>query len=185
VSAAAFGLAGLGAADLAELLVRFLLLSMLSIGGAITVAPEMHRFVVDQRGWLDDASFTASISLAQAAPGPNILFVTLIGWNAAGPAGALATTVGIMLPSSLLAVAASRWAERHQARPGVQAFRTGMAPITVGLLLATGWLLAEPNVGDPLLLGLTAVTALLVWKTRVNPLWLIAAGGLAGVLRGA
>lgn len=174
----------LGLPELAELLGRFLALSLLSIGGAITVSPEMHRFMVGERGWLDDAAFTASISLAQAAPGPNILFVTLIGWNAAGAAGALATTVGILLPSSLLAVGAARWMEQRRTHPGVQAFRAGMAPITVGLLLAIGWILAEPSLGDPLLTGLTVLTALVVWKTRLNPLWLIAAGAVAGVLRG-
>ena len=171
----------LGPWELAELLGRFLVLSLLSIGGAITVSPEMHRFVVTERGWLDDAAFTASISLAQAAPGPNILFVTLIGWNAAGPLGALATTVGILLPSSVLAVSASRWIERRRTHPGVRAFRAGMAPITIGLLLAIGWILAGPGAGDPVLMGLTLATALVVWKTRLNPLWLLAAGALAGI----
>ena len=175
--------AGIGLAGLAELFGRFLMLSLLSIGGAITVAPEMHRLVVAERGWLDDAAFTASISLAQAAPGPNILFVTLIGWNAAGAAGALATTLGILLPSSLLALGASRWTERYRSHRGVQAFRAGMAPITIGLLLATGWILAGPTLGDPVLALVTAATALLVWKTRLNPLWMLGAGALAGILR--
>jgi chromate transporter len=179
-SAAAF--AGIGLAGLAELFGRFLMLSLLSIGGAITVAPEMHRLVVAERGWLDDAAFTASISLAQAAPGPNILFVTLIGWNAAGAAGALATTLGILLPSSLLALGASRWVERYRTHRGVQAFRAGMAPITIGLLLATGWILAAPNATEPVLVALTLGTVAAVVFTRVNPLWLIAAGALAGVV---
>lgn len=183
-AAGALGATGLDLPALAELFARFLMLSLLSIGGAITVAPEMHRFVVSERGWLDDAAFTASISLAQAAPGPNILFVTLIGWNAAGALGALATTLGILLPSSLLALGASRWAQRHQSRRGVQAFRTGMAPITVGLLLATGWILAGPAAGDPVLAIITVLTAALVWKTRINPLWMLGAGAIAGILRG-
>nr|WP_281381593.1 chromate transporter [Quisquiliibacterium transsilvanicum] len=170
-------------AGLAELFGRFLMLSLLSIGGAITVAPEMHRLVVAERGWLDDADFTASISLAQAAPGPNILFVTLIGWHAAGAAGALAATLGILLPSSLLVLAAFRWTERYRAHRGVQAFRAGMAPITLGLLLATGWILAGSTLGDPVLALVTVATAVLAWKTRLNPLWMLAAGALAGTLR--
>lgn len=173
-----------GLADLGELLLRFLLLSLLSVGGAITTAPEMHRYLVEQRGWIDDASFNASIALAHAAPGPNILFVTLIGWNVAGPAGAFAATVGILLPSSLLAVAAERWMRRHQARQGVQAFRIGMAPIVLGLLMAIGWILATPGVERPALLALTVVTVLVVWRTRINPLWLIAAGAITGMLIG-
>jgi chromate transporter len=173
----------MSAADLLDLFWRFLVLSLLSIGGAITVAPEMHRFVVDERGWIDDAQFTASISLAQASPGPNILFVTLIGWNAGGWAGALAATLGIMLPSSAIALLAFRWMRRLSASPWVRAFRVGMAPITIGLLLATGWILASPNLGRPWLLGVSAATVALLMLTRLNPLWLIAAGALAGVLQ--
>jgi chromate transporter len=142
----------------------------------------MHRFVVDERGWIDDTAFTASISLAQASPGPNILFVTLIGWNAAGWAGALAATVGIMLPSSVLALAAWRFTERLREAPWVRAFRTGMAPITIGLLMATGWILASPNLSLPWLPILTALTVVLTLRTRLSPLWLLAAGAVAGAL---
>lgn len=171
-------------ADLLELFGRFVALSLLSIGGAITVAPEMHRFTVEEHGWLDDAAFTASISLAQASPGPNILFVTLIGWNAGGWAGAAAATIGIMLPSATVALIAWRWTERLAARPWVKAFRTGMAPITIGLLLATGWLLAAPNHDRPVLLALSALTAVLVVTTKLNPLWLLAGGAVVGIVAG-
>ena len=172
----------MSAVELLQLFGHFMLLSMLSIGGAITVAPEMHRYVVDEHAWITDAQFTASISLAQASPGPNVLFVTLIGWNAAGWVGALAATVGIMLPSSLLAIGAARWTRHRHQRIGVQAFRKGMVPITIGLLLATGWILAEPGLGQPVLIGCTLASAVLVTKTRINPLWLILAGGALGVL---
>jgi len=175
----------MSAADLLDLFWRFMVLSLLSIGGAITVAPEMHRFVVDERGWIDDAQFTASISLAQASPGPNILFVTLIGWNAGGWAGALASTVGIMLPSSVLALHAHRWAQRRRELALVRAFRSGMVPITIGLLLATAWVLAAPNLGSPVLVGLTLAATVLTVRTKLNPLWLIAAGALAGVISSA
>jgi len=169
------------AAELVELFVRFAMLSLLSIGGAITVAPEMHRFVVAERGWISDGQFAASISLAQAAPGPNLLFVTLVGWNAAGWVGAAVATAGIIVPSSLLALAANRWAERLRERPWVQAFRAGMAPITIGLLLATGWILGETNRAHPILIAVTAASAAVVMTTKLNPLWLIAGGALAGI----
>ena len=169
------------AGELLQLFSHFMVLSLLSIGGAITVAPEMHRFVVDENGWLGDAEFTASIALAQASPGPNILFVTLVGFNAGGWAGAIAATVGIMLPSATVALWAYRWTQRRHELPWVRAFRAGMAPITIGLLLATGWILAEPNIGNPLLVAITLATIPIVVRTRLNPLWLIAGGGLAGI----
>ncbi|MEN9316490.1 MAG: chromate transporter subunit, partial [Pseudomonadota bacterium] len=167
--------------ELLELLTRFLGLSLLGIGGAITVAPEMHRFIVDERGWLTDAQFTGSISLAQASPGPNILFVTLLGWNAGGWSGAVASTVGILLPSSVLALVAGRWIRRLGASPWIRAFHRGMAPITIGLLLATGWLLLAPHADRPALLAVSAATVALTLAARLNPLWMLAGGALVGV----
>ena len=170
--------------ELLQMFVHFLLLSLLAVGGAITVAPEMHRFVVVEQGWLGDEQFTASIALAQSSPGPNVLFVTLVGWNAGGWAGALAATAGIMLPSSTLSLVAFRWTQRRHQLPWVRAFRAGMAPITVGLLLATGWILAGQNVASPLLIAVSVATIVLLVKTRINPLWLIAAGALCGIAIG-
>src|SRR5690606_42155898 len=91
----------LPASDLLELFLRFLTLSLLSIGGAMSTAPEMHRYLVVERGWMSDADFTTSVALAQAAPGPNVLFVPVLGFPAPGLAGATAALLGILLPSTL------------------------------------------------------------------------------------
>lgn len=175
-----------GAADLAGLFGHFLVLSLLAIGGAIATAPDMHRYVVLERGWLDDGQFTASVALAQAAPGPNLLFVAVIGWNVAGAAGVLVTMTGILIPSTTLTLLASRWARERRHTRGVRAFVAGMAPLTVGLLMATGWVLAEPFLRDPqtryaalALLGGSVVATL---RTRASPMLLIALGATAGAL---
>lgn len=169
-------------ADLLELFGRFLLLSLLAIGGGITVVPEMHRLMVERHGWLTDPQFSASIALAQASPGPNILLVTVMGWNAGGWAGAAAATLGILLPSTTVALVAHRGAEKWRAHRLVMAFREGTLPLTLGLLAAAGWILAAPTASAPAGLGLTLLSAVLVWRTRINPLWLIAGGALAGGL---
>ena len=91
----------MNASELIDLLLHFASLSLLAIGGALSMAPEMRRYLVDERHWMDGSQFTDAIVIAQAAPGPNILFVTLLGWQAGGAAGALASTVGLLLPSSL------------------------------------------------------------------------------------
>ena len=140
--------AALPAADLLGLFVHFLILSLLAVGGAITTAPDMHRYVVDEHHWISDAQFSASIAIAQAAPGPNVLFVAVVGWNVAGPLGALATMSGTLLPSTALTLLATRWGARRREARGVRAFTTGLTPLTIGLLVATGWVLAEPYVGD-------------------------------------
>ena len=136
----------MSAAQLLDLFLHFLALSLLAIGGAITTAPEMQRYLVTQQHWLSDTDFTNSVALAQAAPGPNILFVAVLGWNVAGALGAFAALAGIMLPSTTLVMLATRWAREHKQTLGVRAFTAGMAPLTLGLLIATGWLLAAPYV---------------------------------------
>ena len=184
-----------------ELFTHFATLSLLGVGGAITTAPDMHRYLVHQQGWLSDAQFTSSIALSQAAPGPNVLFVALLGWNlglnaAGGPgAGAIAwwtallgvvvTLTAIMLPSSVLTYTATRWAHKNRDLRAVRAFKTGMAPIVIALLVATGWLLTATHdqpARDWRLWLLTAVATLIVWRTKLHLLWLIGAGAVLGGL---
>lgn len=177
--------------DWLHLFAHYLMLSLLAVGGAITTAPEMHRYLVDQQGWLTGEQFNASIAIAQAAPGPNVLFVALLGWNVGLNAGGLVTgllgvavsMLGILLPSASLTYLASRWSHDNRDLRAVRAFKQGMTPIVVALLIATGWILAsahhEPAKDWPLWL-LSAVSAMLVWRTRLHLLWLLAAGGLLG-----
>jgi chromate transporter len=91
-------------------------------------------------------------------------------------------TLGILLPSTTVALIAHRGAEKWRAHRLVMAFREGTLPLTLGLLAAAGWILAAPTASAPAGLGLTLLSAVLVWRTRINPLWLIAAGALAGGL---
>lgn len=167
--------------DWLGLLGHFLLLSLLAIGGAITVVPDMHRVLVSDMGLLTDTQFNASIAIAQASPGPNVLFVAVMGYQAAGFAGAAVTLTGIMLPSTTLALAAARWGHARREWRAVQAFKAGMAPIVIGLLFATGWILsAEPAGWHHILL--TVAAAVLVWRTRIHLLALVAAGAVIGAL---
>jgi chromate transporter len=176
------GPVGLGAADFAALFGHFLLLSLLAVGGAMTTAPDMQRYVVGQRQWLDEGLFSSSVALAQAAPGPNVLFVAVVGYNVGGLAGVLATMMGTLLPSTLLALQASRWNAEHARAPPVRAFHAGFAPITLGLLLATGWVLFEPAAGSWRNALLALGTIALMLRTRLSPLWPIGAGAVLGAL---
>jgi chromate transporter len=179
------------AGDWLSLFVHYLSLSLLCVGGAITTAPDMHRFLVQEKAWLTDPQFSASIAIAQAAPGPNVLFTALMGWNVGLNAGGLWTAllgmalclVGIMLPSSVLVYLTSQWSHRNRDLRAVRAFKQGMAPLVIALLLATGWILATSN-GYRLenwpAWVLTIVSALVVWRTRVHLLWLLGAGAVLG-----
>jgi chromate transporter len=177
-----FGSHGLQPGVLWMLFLHFGMLSLLAIGGAITTAPDMQRFVVAEQGWLSDALFTSSVAIAQAAPGPNVLFVAVIGWNIAGLAGVAATLAGSLLPSTTLALAAVRYGAEHRELRFVRAFTAGLAPLTLGLLLATGWVLTEPVRDSPGAMLLVPLTVWLMLRTNISPIWLVAAGALAGSL---
>ncbi|MBP7413951.1 MAG: chromate transporter, partial [Giesbergeria sp.] len=158
----------------------------------------MQRYLVERNGWLTDVQFSASIAIAQAAPGPNVLFIALLGWNvglnaggagtggwALGLLGAALCMLGTMLPSATLTWLATRWAQRNSERRSVRAFKQGMAPIVIGLVMATAWVLgrAQGHIAtDWALWLLTLVVALLVWRTRLHLLWLLGAGALLGAL---
>jgi chromate transporter len=182
VSTLLFGAHGPDAGVLLSLLLHFGMLSLLAIGGAITTAPDMQRYVVGEQGWLSDAQFTTSVAIAQAAPGPNVLFVAVVGWNIAGLSGVAATLAGSLLPSTTLALAATRYGDKRRDSRGMRAFTSGLAPLTLGLLLATGWILTEPvrnSVGAMLLVPFTVVMML---KTKISPIWLVATGAVIGAL---
>ena len=171
-------------ADWWALFAHFLAMSMLAIGGAVAVAPEIHRYIVEQRGWIDDAQFSAAIALAQASPGPNLLFVPVIGYAVAGFGGAAVALLGMLIPSTTLALAATRWGRKRRESRGVRAFVAGMAPLTIGLLLAAGTVLAAPldtHAGAALLIAATIVLSV---TTKIGPVWLIAIGAAVGAAGG-
>ncbi len=177
--------------DWASLFTHYLSLSLLAIGGAISTASDMHRFLVDEQHWLTDAQFNASIAIAQAAPGPNVLFVALMGWNVGLNAGGMLTgllgvftaMLGMLIPSTTLTYLAAQWGHRNRELRAVRAFKQGMAPIVVALLIAIGWVLTAANGSSvsswPLWL-LTAISSLIVWRSKIHLLWLLGAGALLG-----
>lgn len=178
-------------ADWFDLFRQFLYYSIVSISGPLVLLPEMRNFLVNQHHWMTDAQFSASIVLAQAAPGPNVLFVALLGWNVGLNAGNIFTALGggllcmlgILLPSSTIVFVTARWVQRNNELIAVRAFKQGMAPVVIALLIASGWTLSTTNTTAahdwPLWL-VTAVTTVIVWRTKIPILWMLAAGGVLG-----
>lgn len=177
-----WGPASFGASEWLGLFGHFAALSLLAIGGAMSTVPGMHRYVVDQTGWLSDGQFTASVALAQAAPGPNVLVAAVIGFNVAGLSGAFATMVGTLLPSSTLTFAVTRYGARNRDALALRAITTGLGPVTIGLLLSTGWILLEPTRHNGVAWLLVAATLWFMLRTRGSPLWPICIGALVGGL---
>ncbi len=181
------GTRGLSGADCLNLFAHFMALSLLAVGGGLTTAPDMQRYVVGEQGWLSASEFSACIALAQAAPGPNVIYVAVIGYQVAGLAGVLATMAGTLLPSTVLTLAASRWRARHSQALALRAFTAGLMPITLAMLFATAVVLIRPALEAPgaarwVAATLAAATLLLMLRTRLNPLLPIALGAAVGAL---
>ena len=167
---------------LLDLALQFLVLSLLSIGGANAVIPEMHLRAVGIEHWMTDAEFSQMFALSQAAPGPNVLIVSLIGWKVAGIAGALVAMGAMCGPSSLLAYWVAHAWDRFRDAPLRIAIQRALVPVTVGLILASGYVLTRTNDHTWPAYAITGATLVAVLTTRLHPLWLLAAGAVLGAL---
>lgn len=170
---------------LAELAREFTLLSLLSIGGINALIPEIHRQIVELRGWMTDGQFSELFAISQAAPGPNFLIVTLIGFFVAGFPGAVVTTVAICGPSSALTYTVARLWDRFREARWRFLIQRALAPLTVGLMFGSGYVLTRASDHSALALAVTAISAALMLWTKLHPLVVLAAAaalGAAGAL---
>ena len=165
-----------------ELFLEFAVLSSVAFGGATASLSEMHRIVVENHHWLDDQTFTHLYAIAQSAPGPNVLVVTLIGWEVAGLAGALAATLGMCLPMSVLIyLLIDRW-EGFAGRRWQKAISLGVAPLAVGLIFSGATLIARAAEFGWAAWALLAAVVVVNLRSKLHPLWFIGIGAGLGAL---
>lgn len=168
-----------------SLLATFSLLSLLAVGGANAMLPEMYRLLVLRNGWLDDATFSQLYALAQAAPGPNILVASLMGWRIAGVEGLVAGTLGMLVPASTLAWYVGGLTERLKGKAWLAWIKSGLVPVAIGLIFAAGLTMARSSAAEELWwLALTLPATIVVWRTELSPLWVLAGGGVIGLALG-
>lgn len=169
-----------GAPSLGGLAATFSTMSLFAIGGANAALPEIHRVAVTLNHWLTEQQFADAFAIAQLSPGPNVLIVTLIGYQAAGLVGALVATVGMCGPSATLAYVVSRLLGRAGQSPWPAIIQAALVPLSIGLMAASGLILALGSDRSVAAMVLTATVAVLAAVTRINPLWLLLAGGVLG-----
>ena len=167
--------------DLLDLAGVFSVLSLIAIGGANAVLPDMHRQVVEVHAWMTGQELARLFAVAQASPGPNMLVVALIGWQVAGPLGLLTATAAMCGPSCVLAYCAGRVRERLAGARLVRAAQAGMVPVAVGLVIASGVIMADAALTQAGDLLIFAAAALLATATKLNPLWILAAAAVIGL----
>lgn len=168
--------------DLTALFLHSLALWFVAIGGPSTVLPEFHRYLVEANQLMTSTDFAELYTLAQAAPGPNFMYVTLMGWHLAGWAGALTMTIPVLIPATTLSLLVSHLSQRYPNGAIGRLFNRALIPITMGLMCASSTILMRAVNHNWRAYLLTLITLAVVLRTSWNPLWLLAAGALAGVL---
>lgn len=159
----------------------FALLSLFAVGGANAAIPEMHRIAVEVMGWMNDRQFADMFAIAQLSPGPNVIIVTLIGYHVAGLAGAGVATLAMCGPTCVVAFLVARVWDRFKYARWRIAVQAGLVPVSLGLIGASAFVLARAADHNLVAALLTAATAAVGFATRINPLWLFAAGGVLGL----
>jgi chromate transporter len=160
----------------------FALMSLFAIGGANGAIPEMHRLVVETRGWMTDRQFADMFALAQVTPGPNVIIVTLIGYHVAGIAGALVATLGMCGPACAFALFVGRvWDRFKEARWRI-AIQAGLVPIAIGLTAASALIVAQAAATNWVSIALILVAAVVSYRLTLNPLWIFAAAAVLGLM---
>jgi chromate transporter len=161
--------------------VQFAIMSLLALGGANAVVPEMHRQAVELRGWMGERQFADMFAISQVAPGPNVMIVTLIGYHVAGFSGALVATLAMCGPTAMLAHFLGRTWDRFKDAKWRMAVQQGLVPISIGLVGASAIVLTQAANESWVAVVITAATAATAYWTRWSPLWLIAVAGLVGL----
>jgi chromate transporter len=164
----------------ADIAVTFGVLSLIAFGGMPAVMPEMQRLVVDVKAWTTEAEFIQLFAIAQAAPGPNVLIVSLIGWKAAGLPGAVVALLAVCGPAAVLSWWIADLWERFKDSPWRIAIQRAIAPLVVGLILSGGYVLCTPSTPDWRLWTIAAASVIAFLTLKVNPLWILAGGGTVG-----
>jgi chromate transporter len=158
----------------------FALMSLFAVGGANSAIPEMHRQAVDVHHWMTDKQFADVFAISQLSPGPNVLIVTLIGYSVAGIFGALAATLAMCGPTAVLAYYVRGLLRRSSGSRWPAMIQAALVPLSIGLMGASALILAWTSDLSWRAALLTIVAAALAFATKLNPFWILAAGGLLG-----
>lgn len=165
---------------LIALAIIFTQLSLLAFGGGPAILPEMQHQVVEVHHWLSATEFSTMFAMAQAAPGPNMMIVPLVGWHVAGPAGLLVTSFAKFGPSSVITVFALKFWNQFKDHPLRERFEKALKPITVGLVLVSAWIIADASAQNSLLIAIIAIATVMSLFKKVHPLWVMLFGVVAG-----
>lgn len=165
-----------------EMALNYMLFAAISVGGLGSVIPEIQRYVVEQNGWFTARQFGEIFALSQVIPGPNVLIVTMLGWLVSSWQGAIVVTIALFTPGAVISAMFIRAGANNPDSRGAQSVRKGLAPVVIGLSMSTAWIMFTTISEDWRGVVLMLLTVVLVLRTKLNPLWMIGAGAVLGML---
>lgn len=160
---------------------NFFIISLIAIGGVSAVVPEIHRVFVEQYHLMDEQLFTQLFAISQAAPGPNVIFVGLFGWQVAGVMGAVVSLFSLCVPTLLLAVMFEKTGSQYQSKKWYNVIKLSLSPIAIGLLLSTSTLLIKKDFNWKMIVFISVIVFILS-KWKLNSIYLLFIGIIVGAL---
>ncbi len=170
------------AAQLLSFAQHLALLSLFSVGGANVVLPDIYRYVVSEHQWIEESQFGSLVALSQAAPGPNVLIVAIIGYQVGGLLAAAVVFTAFLLPTSVLTYCVAHYGARVRQAPWARILQRGLGPLTAGLVLANGFIITGASGAGRAAYPMAIASAVLALRMRVNPVWIILGSGVIGGL---
>jgi chromate transporter len=167
---------------LGQLFYVFLYIGLLSFGGGNAMYPLLAEVLVNRHHWLTSSQMVDLFALAQMTPGPVATnAATFVGYTMAGFWGSAVATVAVSLPSMLVMVGLVTFSTTARERKLVEGPLNGLRPMVIALILAAAVDIGRQTMTGPIawLIGLGAVAAAF---GRVNPILVILAGGILGLL---
>ena len=165
---------------LISLFIKLSLFSFVAFGGIIAVLPSLFDLTVNQEHWIDAATFADFFAIAQAAPGPNFMTLTLIGWHVYGLVGAIVASIAICWPSSIMVFYLERYITGIQDLEKKKIIQYAAASLAVGLVLTSSWKLTVSFNDHWTAMVLTIAVIAITQFSKIHPLYLSAAGALIG-----
>lgn len=163
------------------LFIQFFILSLTSFGGVSASMSEMYRLFVVSLHLIDHKKFMELYALSQSAPGPNLLFVVLLGWNLNGLSGAIISLFSMMIPSTVLSIFFDKLMVKYKENSWVKLCKKIFVPITIGLFCASGVVLLKNSIHISTLL-VALLTIFLLWRKILSPIWIILGGAILGFI---
>jgi chromate transporter len=164
------------------LFLTFLKIGAILYGSGYALFAWLHADFVVRLGWLTEQQLFDAVTIGQITPGPVFTTATFIGYLLGGLTGAVLATIAIFLPSFIYVAISNPLVSRIRNSPWASGLLDGANVTSLGLMAGVTWQLSIAAFIDPFTIGLAVIAAIIIFRTKINSIWIILAGSLSGLL---